>query len=68
LGPYLVEKFHDNGLMWVYTIDEEQIPLLVNFYRLKFYKKPLLMDDFTNLIRKELNVIESIRAPNSFNL
>jgi len=41
LGPYLIEKFHDNGAVQIRTINEEWIPLLVNGYRLKVYKKPM---------------------------
>jgi len=35
------KKIHDNGLIQVRAIDAEVIPLLVNGYRLKVYKKPL---------------------------
>ena len=41
MGPYKVEKFYDNGRVQIKTIDEEGIPLLVNGYKLKVYKKPL---------------------------
>jgi len=30
LGPYLIEKFHDNGVVQIRAIDEEGIPLLFN--------------------------------------
>lgn len=30
LGPYVIERCHDNGLVQIRTIDEEAIPLLVN--------------------------------------
>ena len=35
LGPCLIKKFHDNGVLQIGTIDEEDVPLLVNGYRLK---------------------------------
>ena len=40
LGPYVIEKSHDNGFVQIRII-AEGIPLLVNGYRLKVYKKPL---------------------------
>ena len=30
LGPYVVERCHDNGFVQIRTIDEQAIPLLVN--------------------------------------
>lgn len=30
VGPYVVERFHDNGSVHIRTINEETIPLLVN--------------------------------------
>lgn len=68
LGLYLVDKCHDNGLVRIRTIYEEKIPLLVNGYRLKFYKNPLSRTKFIDSISKEMNFIESIKAPNPFNL
>jgi len=59
----LVEIFYDNGSVWIMKIDEEKIPIFANGYQLKFPK-----DEFTDSIRKDLNLIESIRAPNPFNL
>jgi len=35
LGPYVIEKCHDNGVVQIRTIDGEGIPFLVNGYRLK---------------------------------
>jgi hypothetical protein len=46
LGQYLIEKYHDNGLVQIITIDEEDIPLLVNGFRLKFYNKTLMREEF----------------------
>jgi len=34
LGPYVIEKCHDNGVVHIGTIDAEPIPLPVNGYRL----------------------------------
>jgi len=65
LGPYLIEKCHDNGAVQIGTIDEEGIPLLVNGYRLKAYKRPLYREEFINTISKEVNVIGSVLASKS---
>ena len=46
LGPYVIEKCHDNGSMQIRTIDAEAIPLLVNGHKLKVYKKPLSKQEF----------------------
>ena len=41
LGPYVIEKCHDNGVVKIRTNDAEAIPILFNGYRLKIYKNPL---------------------------
>jgi hypothetical protein len=41
LGPYIIDKCHDNGSVQIRTIDEERIPLLVNGFKLKVYNKPM---------------------------
>jgi len=58
LGPYLIEKFHDNGVVHIRTIDEEDILLLVNGYKFKVYRKPISKEEFTSTISREVNVIE----------
>lgn len=71
LNPYLIEKFHDNGVVKINTIDEEGIPLLVNGYILKAYKIPLSREDFISTISKEVNVLGSVSissSPNSLRL
>ena len=47
LGSYQVEKLYDNGSMRIRTIDEYQVPILVNGHRLKLYTKPLTKVEFT---------------------
>ena len=47
LGAYQVEKIYDNGLMRIRTIDEYQVPILVNGHRPKLYTKPLTKVEFT---------------------
>ena len=68
LGPYLIEKCHDNGVVQIKTINEEGIPFLVNGYRLKAYNRPMSMEEFISTISKEVNLIRSVlasRSPNS---
>jgi len=62
LGPYLLEKFHENGYFHIITIDEEGIPSLINGYRLKLYRRPLSKEEFISLFIKELYVIWSFIA------
>lgn len=61
LVPYLIEKFRENGVVQIRTIDEEGIPLLVNGYKLKVYKKHMSKEEFINTINRGVNVIESVR-------
>jgi hypothetical protein len=65
LGPYIIEKCYDNGLVQIRTVDEEKIPLLVNGFRLKVYNKPLTKDEFTETIKTQrLDVIDRKHALN----
>ena len=57
VGPYTVEKFFDNGVVQIRSINEERIPLLVKGHRIKIYKKPLSKEEFINSIRKEVYVM-----------
>lgn len=65
LGPYVIEKCHDNGVVQIRTIDAEGIPLLVNGYRLRVYKKPLSKQEFISSINKEVMVIEEVSTSTS---
>jgi len=67
LGPYVIEMCHDSGAVQIRTIDEEGIPLLVNGYRLKAYKKPLLKEEFVSSISKAVMVIGGVSASTSSN-
>jgi len=51
LGPYVIEKCHDDGVVQIRTIDAEGIHLLVNGYKLKFYENPISKHEFINSIR-----------------
>jgi len=55
-------KCHDNGSIQIRTIDAEAIPLLVNGYRSKVYKKPLSKQEFINGINKIVMVVEQVSA------
>ena len=67
LGPYVIEKCHNNGVVQIRTIDEEGIPCLVNGYKLKAYKKPMSMEEFLSSISKAVMVIRSVSASTSPN-
>ena len=67
LRPYVVERCHDNGLVQIKTIDEQEIPLLVNGHRLKIYKRPLSKQDFVDDINKTMMIVEQVPAPPSSN-
>jgi len=67
LGPYIGEKCHENGFFQIRKIDEEGIPLLVNGYRLKLYKRPLSKEEFISSINRELNVIGRLIVLNPHN-
>ena len=60
LGPYEVEKCNDNGLVLIWTIDEEAIPMLVNGHRLKIYRKPLSKQEFIENLGKLVLVVEKV--------
>jgi len=50
LGPYLVDKVFDNGIVLLVTIDENRAPLFANGHRLRLYHKPISKDAFTSQI------------------
>ena len=60
LGPYLVEKFHENGSIQIKSIYEEWIPLIFDGHRLKLYKKPLSKEECISSFSREINVIGRI--------
>jgi len=53
LGPYEVDTVHDNGLVRIKTIDENQTSFVINGHHLKVYHKPLSKEDFVK------NVLQS---------
>eukprot|EP00253_Pinus_taeda_P034926 PITA_34926 len=65
LGPYVVERCPDNGLVQIKSIDEEAIPLLFNGHRLKMYKRPLSKQEFINNINKKVMMVEQVPTPPS---
>ena len=67
LGPYLIEKFHENRAIEIRTIDEEGIPFLVNGYILKVYRNPMSKEEFIITINREVNVFGSVLASKSQN-
>lgn len=65
LGPYVVERCHDDASMHIRTIDEEVIPLLVNGHRHKIYKRPLSKQEFIDSINNIVMMVEQVSAPPS---
>jgi len=65
LGHYTVDKCNDNCSVLIRTIDDEDIPMLVNGHRLKFYKKPLSKQEFIEDLNKTMMVLEHILASTS---
>jgi len=65
LGPYVVERCHDNGSVQIRTMDEESIPLLVNGHQLKMYKRHLSKKEFIDNINKTVMMVEQVPAPPS---
>jgi len=65
LGPYVIEKWHDNVIVQIITIDAKGIPFLFNGYRLKVYKKPLSKKEFISSNSKAVMVIEGVSASTS---
>ena len=62
LGPYVIERCHDNGSMQIIIIDVEAIPLLVNGKKLKVYERPLSKQEFVDGINKTFMVMEKALA------
>lgn len=62
MGPYQVEKCHENASVQIKTIDKEGILLHVNGNRLKLYKKPLSKEEFVSSINRDLNIIVRLIA------
>ena len=60
LGPYEIEKFFDNGSVWVKTIDEGNVTFLVNGNKLKLYQNPQSKEECVEEIvnKKELEMVE----------
>ena len=58
LGPYVIERCHDNGSVNIRTIYAEAIPLLFNGHRLKVYKNPLSKKQFIDGINKTVMVVK----------
>ena len=51
LGPYEIEEVFNNGVVRIRTIDEINVPLLVNGHQLKIYHKLISRDNFTKIFQ-----------------
>ena len=49
LGPYEIENTFENGAVIIRTIDEENVPLLVNVHQLKVYHNPISREEFIKI-------------------
>ena len=67
LGPYVVERGHDNGSVHIRNIDEEAIPLLANGHQLKIYKRHLSKQEFNDDINKTVMIVDQVPSPPSSN-
>ena len=55
LGPYLVDRVFDNGIVRLVTIDENLVPLFANGHKLRLYRKPISKDAFISQIAADPN-------------
>ena len=60
-----MENCNDNGSALIRTIDDEDIPMLVNGHQLKVYKKPLSKKEFIEDLNKIVMVVEHVLASTS---
>jgi len=67
LGPCQIDACYENGSIKIKTIDGEIIPLLVNGYRLKIYRKLMTRKEISRFLqRQQLNVAGSRKCPSPF--
>ena len=56
LGPYEIQKFHDNGTLTLTTIDGSGYTFKVNGHRVRLYRKPLTRESFCQQLRQDTNI------------
>eukprot|EP00253_Pinus_taeda_P014319 PITA_14319 len=53
LGPYEIQKVHDNGTLTLITIDGSGYTFKANGHRVHLYRKPLTQDSFYQQLRQD---------------
>eukprot|EP00253_Pinus_taeda_P008860 PITA_08860 len=56
LGPYEIQKFHDNGILTLITINGSRYTFKVNGHRVCLYHKPLTRESFCQQLRQDTNI------------
>ena len=56
LGPYEIQKVHDNGTLTLITIDGSGYTFKVNGHRVRLYRKPLTRESFCEQLRQDTNI------------
>eukprot|EP00253_Pinus_taeda_P004651 PITA_04651 len=51
LGPYEIQKVHDNGTLTLITIDASRYAFKANSHRVRLYRKPLTRESFCQQLR-----------------
>jgi hypothetical protein len=63
MGSYQIDTCYENVSVKIETIDNDKVPLLVNGYTLKIYKKSLTRENYTTILQsQQLNVVERINS------
>jgi len=53
LGPYEIQKVHDNGTLNLMTIDGSGYAFKANGHRVRLYRKPLSRESFCQQLRQD---------------
>ena len=53
LGPYEIQKVHDNGTLTLITIDGSGYAFKVNGHQVRLYRKPLTRESFCQQLRRD---------------
>ena len=56
LGPYEIQKVHDNGTLTLVTIDGSGHTFKVNGHRVRLYRKPLTRESFCQQLHEDSNM------------
>eukprot|EP00253_Pinus_taeda_P028153 PITA_28153 len=56
LGPYKIQKVHDNGTLTVIIIDGSGYAFKVNGHRVRLYRKPLTRESFCQQLRQDTDI------------